>query len=67
MATSPMPVDLYANKSYKLIITTVVSFVLATIGIVGRFAARWICRKRLELNDYLIALGYVGGTWKHCC
>ncbi|KAL9082821.1 MAG: hypothetical protein Q9159_006152 [Coniocarpon cinnabarinum] len=59
MAGMPMPDDLYKDKSYKLVITTVVSFVLATTGIVGRFAARLIVRKRLELNDYLILLGFI--------
>ena len=59
MAGMPMPDDLYADKSYKLVVTTVVSLVLATIGLVGRFAARTICKKRLELNDYFIILAYV--------
>lgn len=60
----PPPVDgLYADHSYKLVITTVVSFVLATFGVAGRFAARAICRKRLEFNDYLIFLGYVSNFW----
>ena len=65
MATSMMamdpPVDgLYADHSYKLAVTTAVSLVLATIGILGRFLARIICRKRLESNDYFILAGYVG-------
>ena len=59
MAGTQMPDDLYADHGYKLIVTTVVSFILATAGIVGRFAARLICQKRLEANDYLITAGYV--------
>ena len=59
MAGIQMPANLYEDKSYKLIVTTVVSFVLATFGIIGRFIARAICRKRLELNDYFILLGYL--------
>ncbi|KAI9653117.1 MAG: hypothetical protein M1831_006201 [Alyxoria varia] len=58
MAGIPMPDDLYADKSYKLIITAVVAFALATLGLAGRFAARTICKKRLELNDYFIILAY---------
>ena len=47
MAGITLPDDLYKDKSYKLVITTVVSFVIATFGLIGRFVARFICRKRL--------------------
>ena len=63
----PPPIDgLYADHSYKLVVTTAVSFVLATIGIVGRYVARVICRKTLELNDYMIFLGYVSRRQSAC-
>lgn len=55
----PQSGGLYADISYKLVISTVFSFVFATLGIAGRFVARWICKKNLELNDYFILLGYV--------
>ena len=47
------------NKGYKAAVATAIAFALATFGIIGRFVARFLCRKRLELNDYFIILAYV--------
>lgn len=54
-----LTVDPTEDKSYKVIASTAVAFAIATLSIILRFAARWLCRKRLELNDYLILLAYI--------
>lgn len=47
------------DTTWKIIVSTAFSFAIATIGLILRLASRWLCRKRLELNDYLIIIAYI--------
>lgn len=44
---------------WKIVVSTAFSFAIATTGLVLRLASRWLCRKRLEVNDYLIIIAYI--------
>ena len=54
-----LPAHPFEENSRKIIVAVAVGFALATIGIVLRLFSRWLCKKRLELNDYLILAAYV--------
>ena len=55
----PTPQDPYQDNSYKVVVSTAVGFALATTGVALRLVSRWLCRKQLELNDWLIICAYV--------
>ncbi|KAI9717115.1 MAG: hypothetical protein M1828_007448 [Chrysothrix sp. TS-e1954] len=59
--TTQLPASYYSkeDESYKVIISTAVGFALATLAICGRLVSRFLTRKRLEWNDYLILLAYI--------
>lgn len=51
--------DPYEDRGYKVILATAFGFAIATTAVVLRLSSRWLCRKTLELNDYLLFLAYV--------
>lgn len=53
------PYNPYENRSYKIVISTAVGFSLATSALILRLFCRWLCHKRLELNDFFIIAAYV--------
>lgn len=55
----PSWMDASADISYKIILSTAWGFAIATTGIILRLVSRWLCRKRLETNDYLILAAYI--------
>ncbi|KAI9653573.1 MAG: hypothetical protein M1831_005955 [Alyxoria varia] len=46
------------SQTWKIVVAIVIGFILATLGIALRLVSRWICKKNLELNDYLILVAY---------
>ncbi len=63
----PAGIDLTANRSSTLIITSVVTFVLATFAIMARVVSRRLNRVNLWLDDWLILIYLVrahGFAWK---
>lgn len=50
--------DPTANISGKIVASTLAGFIIATTAILLRLFCRWVCRKSLEANDYLILLAY---------
>lgn len=59
VAMLPNPANPYENDSYKVVVSTAVGFGIATAGLVLRLISRRLCRKRLEMNDWLIICAYV--------
>ena len=47
------------DQGYKIILATAFGFAIATVAVLLRLASRWLCRKRLEANDYFILAAYV--------
>lgn len=48
----------HENNSWRVIVATAFGFSIATTAIALRLVSRWLCRKRLEANDYLILSAY---------